>query len=109
MGSADPEGGAQPRPADLPETPPRTTLESAVSLAESIRAVIASEPFAYEQTDVPVTASVGVATFGDGIAFPNEKAFFRAADAAVYKAKGNGRNRVEVADVEPSAPAAKSA
>ena len=89
----------------MPETP----LESAASLAESIRAVVATEPFVYEQTNINVTISVGVATCGDGITFPNEKAFFRAADAAVYKAKGNGRNRVEVAETGPSAAAARSA
>ena len=46
---------------------------------------------------IPVTTSVGVATFAPEQPYENAKAFFKAADAALYVAKANGRNRVEIA------------
>jgi PleD family two-component response regulator len=45
---------------------------------------------------IPVTLSLGVATSVRGT-IPGENFLVRAADAALYKAKENGRNRVEVA------------
>ena len=50
---------------------------------------------------IPVTISLGVAV-SDKEGRRDERALVKAADAALYKAKENGRNRVEVAsDVAP--------
>ena len=77
----------------LPDTP----LESAVSLAETIRRKIErlSVMFRGQQLG-KITASFGVAEFprhGDG-----QREVLRAADQALYRAKAAGRNRVEVAE-----------
>lgn len=76
---------------------PETDAETAASLGESIRAAVEAEPVEYEGQMIPVTTSVGVATFAPEQPYENAKAFFKAADAALYVAKANGRNRVEIA------------
>lgn len=68
-------------------------VEGAEALAERIRAAVERMRVTIDGRDVAVTVSCGVchaATRG----FPLESAI-RQADAALYKAKDNGRNRVE--------------
>lgn len=75
---------------------PETTLESAALVAERLRAGIAEAPLALAKggQSVSVTLSVGVA-----LARPDEpvEEMIRRADEALYRAKENGRNRVELA------------
>jgi diguanylate cyclase (GGDEF)-like protein len=61
----------------------------AVEMAESLRKTIESKNL----RDGPITISVGVAVAREQ-RFANVTEFFRAADAALYKAKAQGRNRV---------------
>ncbi len=68
--------------------------EAALVLAERLRARI-EYAFA-QQGETPVTASVGVASMPDHGATP--KTLVAAADAAMYRAKDAGRNRVVLAD-----------
>lgn len=77
---------------------PNTDMDDARSRGESIRAAIEAEEVVYDGNKIEVTASVGVATHCTHTSYPTVKDFFRAADAAVYKAKDGGRNRVELAD-----------
>jgi diguanylate cyclase (GGDEF)-like protein len=77
----------------LPETDP----VEAAGVAERMRKSIAKMAFTGEIEKLQITASIGVATS------PNPKInhaedLLRAADDALYEAKGNGRNRVEIAD-----------
>lgn len=65
--------------------------------AERIRARIHAEPVQTPSAAIPVTASIGGATSGD---FDAMDALIRAADAALYAAKRNGRNRVEMATAD---------
>ena len=59
---------------------------------------MAQQPIQVEEIPVPVTLSVGVASAQLGGADAlNYEALLRAADAALYRAKANGRNRVECA------------
>ncbi|HRE91282.1 MAG TPA: GGDEF domain-containing protein [Myxococcota bacterium] len=72
---------------------PETTLEGATSFAEIIRKVIETHRFVFDGTTIPVTVSLGVAVFTPDMTRPLE--IIRAADAALYRAKNGGRNRVE--------------
>jgi diguanylate cyclase (GGDEF)-like protein len=76
---------------------PRTDTAAAARIAETIRAAIAAASI-LDGTDVDisgVTASVGVATFPDHA--PDAEALFRAADAAMYAVKRDGKNAVALA------------
>lgn len=67
--------------------------KSAMLLAERLRCVIGAEPMGTGQKMVPVTVSVGVATF-DPDRHSSADALLAAADRALYDAKRGGRNRV---------------
>ncbi len=71
---------------------PETTLKQSFEIAERLRILMERHPFTYEGRRLPVSASVGVADFGPGVA--NGTELFKRADSAVYKSKENGRNQV---------------
>jgi diguanylate cyclase (GGDEF)-like protein len=70
---------------------PCTTLEDAMLVAEKIRNTIGLEPVEVQGIHVPVTASVGGAAARTGV--PAYEALINEADAALYAAKRQGRNR----------------
>jgi diguanylate cyclase (GGDEF)-like protein len=71
---------------------PNSGKHQALGLAEKLRELIAGHAF---DVELPVTASFGVATLR---ADQTLEQLFADADAALYRAKHAGRNRVEVAD-----------
>ena len=71
---------------------PGATLELACSVAERIRKTVADQPFQLGDMQIPVTVSIGVAMMMQGHA--DEGALISDADAAMYRAKHSGRNRV---------------
>jgi len=80
---------------------PETTAAEAAILAERIRDVIAATPFALNsQISRSLTVSVGVAVVSPGRDEADLKAvadrLIADADAALYRAKALGRNRVQV-------------
>ena len=75
---------------------PDTDIAAALEIAERVRGAIAE--FTLPGTDVPVTVSVGVAGF-PGHASTLER-LDRLDDAALYVAKRQGRNRVELGSVD---------
>jgi diguanylate cyclase (GGDEF)-like protein len=90
---------------------PGAKLGQAVPAAESLRRAIenASSLDPFDPSDphaMPnVTVSLGVASYRDhlapgGTARKRENVLLRLADAAMYRAKANGRNRVEVSEAE---------
>jgi diguanylate cyclase (GGDEF)-like protein len=93
---------------------PGVNLLRATETAEALREAIAdavffepgSEGGANGGTPLPrITASLGVASYRDhlapgGTARRRESTFLRLADSAMYRAKANGRNRVELAEPE---------
>jgi diguanylate cyclase (GGDEF)-like protein len=83
---------------------PDTETAAAVEIAERVRAAIAEISLA--GTDVSVTASLGVAGF-PGHATTLDR-LERLADAALYVAKRQGRNRVELAQPASADAAAAS-
>src|SRR5579875_1834929 len=70
---------------------PHTDLDGAYAIAERIRTAIASMriPRLDERGELSVTASLGVASFTDG----DKDALIAEADAALYEAKRQGKNR----------------
>jgi diguanylate cyclase (GGDEF)-like protein len=80
---------------------PKAGLEGAVQVAERLRAAIEAHKIA----GVKVTASFGVAQFEAGLADP--PALVEKADAALYRAKESGRNRVVGAPDRPAPPTAR--
>jgi diguanylate cyclase (GGDEF)-like protein len=76
---------------------PDTEIATALEIAERVRSAIAE--ISLPGTDVTVTASLGVAGYPDHASTPDR--LERLADAALYVAKRQGRNRVELA--EPTA------
>jgi diguanylate cyclase (GGDEF)-like protein len=75
---------------------PEMDLEGAAILAERMRAAIAAaEVPTRDGTTLAVTASVGVAALD--LEAPARQELIAAADAALYRAKHGGKNRVELA------------
>ncbi|GAB2689208.1 hypothetical protein GCM10027194_24320 [Thalassiella azotivora] len=70
-----------------------TPLDEAVLVAERLRAAVAGTPLL--GTSTTVTASLGVATLADGML--DARDLVAAADAALYTAKRQGRDRVVAA------------
>ena len=75
---------------------PRTSGEQAAAVAERLVALVA----AVELGEMSLTASIGVATFAQDN-YASAVQLFEAADAALYRAKQAGRNRIEVERLEP--------
>ncbi|MCS6798696.1 MAG: GGDEF domain-containing protein [Myxococcota bacterium] len=67
---------------------------NALILAERIRKVVAGCQVPWEGGEIRVTVSIGVATRTAERPFPSGRELLAAADAAVYRAKRSGRNRV---------------
>ncbi|MEO3947194.1 histidine kinase N-terminal 7TM domain-containing protein [Gorillibacterium sp. CAU 1737] len=79
---------------------PRTSLSGAFGIAEAIRTDLAHSPLPWEEEEITVTSSFGLATVqtvGDSLADLLQKA-----DKALYQAKERGRNRVCPAILPPA-------
>jgi diguanylate cyclase (GGDEF)-like protein len=75
---------------------PQTPRSVAAAIAESIRRAIAARPVPCGNVQVPVTASIGVASYEPGSPLREPAHLIKAADLAVYNAKHGGRNCVKV-------------
>ena len=69
----------------------------AMKAAERIMSVVTSRPFRIAGQELAVTVSLGVADLGL-LHDPSAQLLVEAADAALYTAKKNGRNRAEIYD-----------
>lgn len=69
---------------------PGTDAAAAEAVAEKLRQGVECCAFVYEGTPVPITVSIGLAAFAAGDAVDD---VYKRADAALYQAKGQGRNR----------------
>jgi diguanylate cyclase len=74
---------------------PETEAAFAPEIAERIRQTIEQTDIRFEDIQVPVTASIGVALLGDDD--KDIEALIQRADQALYKAKSDGRNKVVLA------------
>jgi two-component system cell cycle response regulator len=79
---------------------PGTGPEEASLAAERLRSAVAEIDFtALDHQRIPLTVSIGVACTPNASGSP--EVLLQAADAALYDAKRNGRNRVEMAQSAP--------
>ncbi len=85
-----PPEGVRPAGSDLPLA---AAQGSALSVAERIRSTVAGETFGPPGAAAAITVSVGVASFPFHAASVDD--LVEAADAAMYRAKERGKNRVE--------------
>ena len=74
---------------------PETDLTGGVVVAERLRGAVHAMTFKPPAGNLAVTISVGVATFPSP-SIDSIDSLIAKADEALYRAKGNGRNRVEV-------------
>ena len=91
---------------------PQADAEGAFAKAELLRSRIADPPVPWNDTPLPCTASIGVATLqaaarvaGQGAQAPDPariEGLISRADEALYRAKTGGRNRVCQAEESPS-------
>ena len=72
---------------------PKTNLKQSFEIAERLRKLIENHQFIYESKRLPVTASIGVADYRQGVLTGTD--LFKRSDSAVYKAKNAGRNQVQ--------------
>lgn len=74
---------------------PQATLEEGLAVAERIRVRIEQSKWEWQGRGWPLAASFGVASWPETTRHRDN--LFTQADAALYRAKSNGRNRVEKA------------
>jgi diguanylate cyclase (GGDEF)-like protein len=91
---------------------PGCAVRNAVDRAEQLRACVNREPVETPEGPISVTLSLGVAG-SEAARATDPDSLLRAADAALYRAKNGGRDRVEVAAAEelhaqPSPPDPRS-
>lgn len=84
---------------------PETDAHAAAEVAANVLHLIRNRPVVCHGQVLRVTASIGVAAARGAVDYSSEVGLFRAADAALYAAKHQGKNRVVVA---PSALIAHS-
>jgi diguanylate cyclase (GGDEF)-like protein len=71
---------------------PNTNLKQGFEIAERLRKLVETHEFIYDGKRLPVTASIGVADYRQGVNTGTD--LFKRSDAAVYKSKDGGRNQV---------------
>ena len=71
---------------------PQTSPAAAAQVAEALRAAIEACPFHFKGERVVITTSIGLSAFRSG---ERGDQVLKRADAALYRAKDSGRNRVE--------------
>ena len=71
---------------------PETNMQGTLTLANELRTIVADAELTFDSQRIPITISLGVAQWTPTIRTAEE--FIRVADAKLYQAKREGRNRV---------------
>ena len=77
---------------------PEVDLQSAALVCEKLRAMTQDYVFAYNRVAMPVTISLGLTCYADGVGASTPTDFIAEADQYLYQAKMSGRNRVGFKD-----------
>jgi diguanylate cyclase (GGDEF)-like protein len=85
---------------------PGTNLQGATTVAERVRAAVASEALFHGGKELRVTVSIGVSSVAD---LDDAELFIKRADEALYAAKNGGRNRAFFHDGTTALPIAVDA
>lgn len=85
---------------------PECDFKTAVRLIDDIRERFSTLSFQHEEKEFSITLSAGIAS--DLLPMTNSNELLIAADEALYVAKHNGRNQVQVADSSQSPPKNKT-
>jgi len=85
---------------------PDSELSGAVKTAERIQISLANNGITFQGKDIGVTLSLGICSVNDQ--HSNFEDVIKSADIAMYRAKENGRNRIEVIEVDSLSDAAMS-
>ncbi len=78
-------------------------MDRAVEVAERVREAVETSTLHWGGADLKLTCSIGVSSVPETVRQPSN--LVASADAALYRAKELGRNRVEVARVSSSSSA----
>ena len=84
---------------------PGTDSASARTFTERLRKAVSKTPVKHDGKTISVTVSIGIATMDTRDSTADETLL--RADEALYRAKRNGRNRVELAEIKIADPKAK--
>ena len=87
---------------------PGSDLGNSVALAERLRRTVEDNPFVTPEATLGITCSFGVA-WADRIGSLTLDQLLTGADSALYRAKRNGRNRVETTSISSDGDAAVEA
>ena len=79
---------------------PETDIDTATPVVEKVREMVGRLPFHFRDENIQITMSFGLIEFKDGCSAEDvidiqQSILFERADKALYRAKKNGRNRVE--------------
>ena len=72
-----------------------TPEAAAIVCAEKIRKTVMQHPFAFQNKPMPTTISIGICS-RQATAVKSLQDLIQTADDALYHAKQNGRNRLEI-------------
>jgi len=76
---------------------PSTSLQGAITIAESIRKKIADYPFIYDSKNIAITSTLGVSEFDETVSVEE---CIKLADDGLYEGKESGRNRIVSVQIE---------
>lgn len=88
---------------------PGQGTHSAMLLAEDMRSTLENTPLLFKGKTIALTASFGIATSHEAVDAKTFSQLLERADVCLYRAKLNGRNRIEAEGREPTAPAGTTA
>jgi len=87
---------------------PNCNSHGALTAGERLRSYVANIPIPTSRGPVQASISIGVVSTSDGRFPASHPMLLRLADAALYRAKAAGRNRVEQADYAAAIPSMQS-